>query len=550
MSDSSKSLLRAAASFFSGTMLSRISGLARDLIMAFAFGTQELLAAFLVAFRLAHLLRRLFAEGALQTAFIPQFEKLRHTHPQQASSFFVDLYATLALTLTLIIALAVGGGWLVLQYGNMGNDNNEVLFLTLLMAPSLLFICLFGLNNAFLQCEKHYFLPAVAPITFNAIWIIGLLCLQNYPVQQAMTYLCLFIVLASLCQWLMTARPTWHLLSSQYTLSFIRLIKNMRPFSKDVRCLIQPLLLCMLGVGASQINNALDALFARAANLEGPAYLWYAMRLQQLPLALFGIALAGALLPTLSRACKAQDNAKFNYFLTITLQRATALMLPITAGILLLGAPAINLVYGRGDFDTHSIIGTTSCLWAYGLGLIPMTFVLILAPAFYAKDNYALPTIASVSSMALNIALNSHFIFYLHWGATSVALATSISAWLNWLILALALRQNKDYGLRVIPEGCWPFAIATVVASAIVVWTQSQWSTQFMPWELYTAPSSISFSSALSDQLWQFISLAVLFLTSFAAISWKHCRSLLYTQAADSNFEFEAERRQAKTLSH
>lgn len=527
MSDSSNSLLRSATSFLSGTMLSRISGLARDLIMAFAFGTQELLAAFLVAFRLAFLLRRLFAEGALQTAFIPQFEKLRDTDSQQARSFFADLYATLALTLILIIAAGVGGGWLMLTYGNMDSGNQEVLLLTLMMAPSLLFICLFGLNNAFLQCQKSYFLPAAAPIAFNVIWIVGLLCLQNFPVQQAMIYLSLFIVFASFCQWFMTARPTWRLLCSINPYSLIHFIKNMRPFSQDVRRLTKPLFLSMIGVGATQINNGLDALFARTADLQGPAYLWYAMRLQQLPLALFGIALAGALLPALSRASKAQDTAKFHHFLTITLQRATAVMLPITAGILLFGADAINLVYGRGDFDTNSIVGTTSCLWAYGLGLIPMTFVLILAPAFYAQNNYSLPTIASGASMILNIALNSYFVFWLHWGATSVALATSMSAWLNWLILAVVLQQN--IGLKLLPEHCWPFLRATLVASVCVAWIQSLGQSHFLPWDIFAPTSTPSFPNAIIEKLWQFCSLAVLFMGLFAALSWKYCRSLLTT---------------------
>ena len=149
--DSIHSILRSAVGFFSGTALSRITGLLRDMSLAYAFGTDAALAAFFVAFRLSHALRRLFGEGALQSAFVPFFEELRKESPERAVRFFRDLNLLWTLILTLAIALGMGILFTYLHVAQGGASSNEVLYLTALMLPSLLPICLFGLNGSFLQ---------------------------------------------------------------------------------------------------------------------------------------------------------------------------------------------------------------------------------------------------------------------------------------------------------------------------------------------------------------------------------------------------------------
>lgn len=440
MQDTPHSILHSAKRFFSGTMVSRLSGLARDIAMAFAFGTDSALAAFLVAFRFAHLLRRLFGEGAFQTAFIPTFEELRQQSQQRAGRFFVDLYGSLTIFLVLLIAGGMVGCGLLLQGGSLSPGNAEITWLTLLMMPSLLFICLFGLNASLLQCDKHFFLPAVAPTAFNFFWIVGALSMMGMAPAQAMPWLALFVNGACCCQWFVTLPATWRIVDS---FGLDSVWKGIRLYTSDIRRLAHPLLLGMIGVGAAQINNALDAIFARYASAEGPAYLWYAIRVQQLPLALIGIALSGALLPALSRAIKSGDFDKYRHLLTSTLINCLWLILPITAALFLFAEWGITLLYGRGDFGAESILQTTHCLWGYGIGLVPMALILILAPGFYALNDYRTPMCASIASMAVNIALNSWFVFGLGWGATSVAIATSLSAWLNFFWLAVALRQAK-----------------------------------------------------------------------------------------------------------
>ncbi len=439
MQDSTHTIVSSAKRFFSGTMLSRLTGMLRDMALAFAFGTQDSLAAFLTAFRLSHLLRRIFGEGALQTAFIPHFEELRKDDAGRACRFFCDLTASLAALLSTLIVLAmlILGG--LLWQGNLSPGNREITFLTLVMMPSLLFICLYGMNASLLQCEKSYFTPSVAPVAFNGVWLVAIGCLAHLQATNAMPWLACAIIAACFGQWLITVPKTLAILR-RYGLAEMRSKVNL--YSADVRRLGKPLLLAVIGVGAAQINNALDTIFARYADAEGPAFLWYSIRVQQLPLALFGIAISGALLPPLSRAIKSQDLPKYRHFLEFALSRSIALMLPITLAFLVLGDSCINFIYGRGGFSDQSTLGTTQCLWAYGLGLIPMTLVLILAPAFYAQNNYHTPSTASVICMGVNVFLNALLVTVFGLGAASVALATSASAWINFFLLAIALRRD------------------------------------------------------------------------------------------------------------
>lgn len=418
--DTTRTIARTAAHFFSGTFLSRLSGLVRDMAMAFAFGTHPSTAAFLTAFRLAHLFRRLLGEGAMQTAFIPQFEKLKAEDPERALKFYLDLKKTLILILLGLISFGMCALWLF-------SGQSEILHLTKLMLPSLFFIALFGLNASFLQCHQHYFTPSVAPSLFNFIWIGSIFFLLQMPVERAMEWLSGGIILASFAQWLLTERKAATLFTPPKTKS------------SDLHHLIRPLLLGFVGVASTQINAVLDSLFARFADLEGPAYLWYAIRIQQLPLALFGIALSSALLPPLTRAVK--EIPKFCAFLRFALEWSIALMLPLTIALFLLGDYCVHLLFERGEFTFASTLATTKCLWAYAAGLVPMTLILIFAPALYAFNDYSSPSRASLIAMGMNCTFNFLLIF-LGYGAVSVAIATSISAWWQMFYLYFCLKRH------------------------------------------------------------------------------------------------------------
>ncbi len=464
--DSTHSIMRSAMRFLSGTALSRVSGMIRDVILAFSFGTHEALAALFVAFRLSHVCRRLFGEGALQSAFIPLFEEVRKESNEKAFVFFRDMTALWTTFLTLFTLLSMASLAIARAYIPFSEGTDEIISLMIILMPSLLPICLFGLNSSLLQCEKRYFTVGIAPTFFNLVIAFVALALHSFDPREAMPYVAVSIVVGCLFQWLATFIPA--LRSTENVLGKVRLFKNVSFFSPDIKRLWGPLTLGLIGVGASQINNAVDALFARAADPEGPAQLWFGLRLQQLPLALFGIALSGALLPPLSRAIQSENKSRYVHFLEFAIRRVIALLLPCTAFLLIVGMSAINAIYGRGDFQAHSVMTTTGCLHGYALALIPMGLIIVLAPAFYAKRNYSVPTKGACISLITNALFNAFFVFVLGWKAVSVAVATSLSSWINALYLYKKLTQ--DFGPVLSASGqrsCRRIVIAVTIASGI-----------------------------------------------------------------------------------
>jgi putative peptidoglycan lipid II flippase len=429
----------------------------RDTSMAFSFGSHPAIAAFMVAFRFSNLIRRLFGEGAMSSGFIPHFESVRTRSPEESVAFFRDLFMSLTVFLGGVILLAEGVLWGILKWGHLSQDGSQIVFLTMLMLPGILFICQFGLSSALLQCDKKFFLSGFAPVAFNAVWIVAVLRLKGTEPAAAMSWLSGAVVVAFFMQWAMTAPHLFQFLRKErFKISL---------FSQEVRSLFKFVSLGMLGIAATQINSALDGVFAFFASMEGPAYLWYAIRLEQLPLAMFGIALSAALLPSLSRAFAEKNNTRAHQLLNFVLRRGFSLIFPCVIGIFVLGLASINLIYGRGEFSNEATYQTTLCLWGYGIGLLPAVLVLIFAPAFYAQKDYRTPMIGTILSVIANIALNAIFVFGMGLGAFSIALATSISAWFNAWFLGSRLAIKSGTILDGPLMGSWAkTALCSLVA--------------------------------------------------------------------------------------
>lgn len=464
--DNSTTLVSSVKKFFSGTLLSRFTGLGREILMAAAFGTNPTVAAFWMAFRFSNLLRRLFGEGGLHVAFIPHFESLRKQDPKRAALFFHRLAMGLTVLLLLLTLMGEGIMGSFLVWGDLAKGNAEILRLTMILLPAITFICLYALNQSLLNCERSYFIPSVAPTVLNLIWMGAVIMLWNTPIEQAVEKLAMIIVFAFAAQWFFTVPKVYRYLSEGLG---PRWWEQKEKMGKEIFSLLRPLLLGLVGVGATQVNNALDALFARAADAEGPAILWYALRIQQLPLALLGVGLTGALLPPISRAIEANEREKYLHLLDFALKRTFVFMIPLTMGIFVLGFAGINLVYGHGEFTSRSIEETTRCLWAYGAGLLPMTLVLIFASAFYARKNYRIPTFLAVLSVCLNIFLNALFVFVFHMGAISIAFATTLAACLNMALLAFFLAKKEGISFRSLTNSFVKITLTTLFASSITL---------------------------------------------------------------------------------
>ncbi len=438
-SDSKESLSKGAVDFLTGTFMSRLTGMIRDLLMAYCFGVSAAVGSFLIAFRLSNLLRRLFGEGALLNGFIPFFEAKRRKQERGGAIFFRDLFWSLFCILLSIVLILETFLILIYQFSGLSLEVKQILFMLMIQLPGVIFICLFGLSMALLQCEKNFFIPGVAPVAFNIIWIIAILVLRNYPQNVAMNGLSIAVVAAFFLQWAATVAPI-----KKYCLSLISKKECFCPnlFQNDLRLMVSPVIFGIIGVAASQINSAMDILMVRFISPSGPALLSYANRVQQLPIALFAIAIASSLLPALSRAIKKDFFDDYINLLQHGLLRTFALLFPGMIGIFVLGLCSINLLYGRGQFTNDAILNTTTCLWSYGLGLIPSAFILLLAPAYYARRDYRTPMIGAILSMVINVSLNSVMIFALGFPVFTVAISTSITSFVNLFFLSKRLLVN------------------------------------------------------------------------------------------------------------
>lgn len=513
--DSSASIAGSLKDFFTGTAISRMTGLAREISMAVVFGTHPVIGAFWMAFRFANLLRRLFGEGALNAVFVPHFETLRGQDPIGGARFFYDLSTGVTLLLLTIIVAAEGilGGFLL--FASLEESSFYVIKLTMVMLPALVFICLYALNTSLLNCERSYFLPSVAPTLLNLAWIGAIFLVWQLPIERGVQYLAMLIVFAFALQWAVTVWPVFRYLTRTLGDKW----HHVRYSGKEILSLIRPFLLGLCGVAATQVNTALDALFAWVADPQGPAYLWYAIRLQQLPLALIGVGLTGALLPPMTRGIQRGEKAQSLHYLNFALLRAIQFMIPVTGSILALGCCSINLIYGHGAFTQEATYQTALCLWSYGLALLPMTIVLICASVCYAHTNYRAPTLFSMMAVVLNVTLNALFVYYMRLGAVSIALATVLSTCANAVFLMRFLKTT--YGLNL-KELFYDFAKILLATSIPVVMTVVLSSYFLHDNTLICLTSKILFPfvRTIWNQIFHFGVQTLFFMITFLASAW------------------------------
>lgn len=425
--------------FFSGTICSRASGFLRDLALAFAFGAHAHLAAFFVAFRFANLFRRLLAESSLSASFVPFFEEIRQKSPKRGGEFVRDL--TFSLLILLIGFLVISETALLSCRSFFSPENREIISLMIPMLPGIAFISLYAISSSLLQCEQRFFLPAFAPSLFNFTWALAACFLSLLPVSTAIQGLAWCTSLAFFVQWLVV-------FPSSYALFSRTLNKNerfsARLFPKEVRRVIKPFGYGLVGIGAVQINSALDAVFARCASLEGPAHLWYAIRVYQLPLALITVAFSSALLPSLSRAFEREDREGFVSIFSKSIEKCFTLLMPCTVAMILLAPSGLNLLFGRGAFTGGDVVETSLCLCGYAVGLIPYSLALLLTAVFHSRKEYVIPMRASIISVIVNILFNALFVFVFDLGAKSVAIATSLASLVQLAVLQQSLQLPAE----------------------------------------------------------------------------------------------------------
>lgn len=507
-------MIRSALHFLTGTLISRFGGFARDVLMAFYFGTFAETAGFFVAYRMANIFRRIFAEGALLNGFVPYYEHLALESKEKGFFFFRDLSFSMFVFLIGFVGVIEGLIWAL--HFHVPENVQYILKLSSIMLPALIFICLFGLFNSYVQCKGRFFLSGVIPLSFNMFWIAGILFSRHFQIEKALTCISWTILASFILQWIVAALFAMPSLRSEG--SFQSFLKPSF-FSSSVKSMIRPFFASVVGVSAMQINSGLDVIFARIASLEGPAYLSYAIRIQQLPIAFFGVSIASALLPMLS---KKLERGLYQEALSVvkeTLRKVSTVLIFCTFGLFSLGFVGLNVVYARGGFNALSLHHTLRSLWMYGTGLIPASLIIILAPIFYAQKDFKTPMKSSLLAVGANLILNSLFVFTLHFDAEGIAFATSLSSWLNcsYLIFHLHQKNFKLLDLTLL-KSLFKGTVAAVISFLIVQWIGYRYWGDTSWFSLTQQVDHVKILGSLYKQFFAFLSLSLMYSGFFLAL--------------------------------
>lgn len=425
-------------------LCSRILGLIRDQIFAGLF-PRALRDCFIVAFRTPNMLRDLFAEGALSTAFVTVFSQKSKQEGDEPAWQLAHRMLSLAVVAMSLLSLAgvllapliirlLAGGW----------DGEEwkipfTVTLARIMYPFILLVSLAAMVMGILNSRRVYGVPAMASSFFNIAsvaggWLIGWLLDPEFG-WKAMIGFSIGTLIGGLAQLLVQVPALYRL---GYRFRFVRDWRH-----PDVRRVLQLMWPAMIAGSAVQVNVLLNTIFASHLEIEdGPvSWLNYAFRLMQLPLGMFGVAVATVTLPVLSRVATEGITEQFRSVLGSANRLIIFLTLPSAVGLFILAEPIISLLYERGEFSAYETLATAAALRWYAIGLIFYACIKVIQPAFTAINRRMVPMYVALGSIVLNAAINSVFVFVLRLGHEALALCTAVIAFTNCSILYVVMHR-------------------------------------------------------------------------------------------------------------
>jgi putative peptidoglycan lipid II flippase len=479
------SLFKAASTVSLLTLVSRITGLARELLIASTFGASAMTDAFNVAFRIPNLFRRMFAEGAFSQAFVPVLAATKASHGEDATRLLVDRVASvlvwvLLLTCVLGVAAAPLLVWAMasgLQQDPRGFDAAVVM--TRWMFPYIGFMSLVALSAGVLNTWKRFAVPAATPVLLNlsmiaAAWF-GAPWLKTQGIEPVYA-LGAGVMVGGMLQ-LAVQIPALLRLG---LLPKLRLgAKGVREAWADpaTRSIAKLMLPALLGVSVAQISLLINTQIASHLQAGSVSWLTYADRLMEFPTALLGVALGVVLMPQLAGARAANDTQKYSAMLDWGLRLVVLLAVPSAVALLTFAQPLVATLYHYGAFTDGDVLQTTRALMGYGLGLLGLVAIKVLAPGFYANQDIKTPVRIAIVVLVLTQLLNLVLVpYFQHAG---LALAIGIGALINasWLLIGLIRRGSYQplpgwgrFGLQVV------FASALLAAflwwaASVVSWT-------------------------------------------------------------------------------
>ena len=426
------------------TLISRILGLVRDVVFARYFGAQLVMDAFLVANRIPNMLRRFFAEGAFSAGFVPVMARYREGGNHDKAREFVDAvsgtFGVVLFIVTLLGVIAAPILVLVVAPGFVGEGGDLDLAALMLRFtfPYLFFVSLTAFAGGILNTYGRFGVPAFTPVILNVVLIAAAVWLSP-RLEEPIMALAYAVLIAGVCQLL-------------FQLPFLARIHALprpkwAPRHKGVGRAWKLMVPAIFGSSAAQINILLGGIIASMLPVGSISYLYFSDRLMEFPLGIFGIALGTVTLPYLSRLWARGDKTTFTQTLDWSLKLALLIAVPAAIGLFVLAKPLVATLFFGGVFDIHAVRMTAMALQAYAVGLVGFSFVKILAPAYFAREETKTPVRIALIALLLNLVLSVGLAWTMsakglagpHVG---LAAATSVAAMLNAMLLYRGLRKD------------------------------------------------------------------------------------------------------------
>lgn len=437
------SLAKKFASVGSATMASRLLGFVREAMIAAFLGAGPVADAFYAAFRFPNLFRRLFAEGAFNSAFVPLFAKELEGGGKPAARLFAEqILSVLIVVLLLLSALAMifmpflVGTIIAPKFAEDPEKFELTVLLTRIMFPYLMAMSLVAMFSGILNSFRRYFLAAFAPVILNIVFIAvltsaGVFSLDDPALGKAMAW---GVFTSGILQLLLLV---YGLKKEGFHLSL-----RMPRVSPPVKRLLILAVPTAIAGGITQVNLLVGQIIASAQS-GAIAVMNYADRLMQLPLGIIGISIGVVLLPELSRALKAKDAQEAENLQNKSLEFGLGLTVPAAVGLFMLNLPLVALVYERGAFDRETAEITSNVLAGFAIGLPAFVLIKIFQPSYYAREDMRTPMWFSGANAVINIVLS--LLLFPVYGVTGLAIATSIAGWTNAILLWGSLHFGNHF---------------------------------------------------------------------------------------------------------
>ena len=452
-----KGLLGSSVIVATMTMLSRILGLARDVVIATLFGAGSHADAFFVAFKIPNFLRRLFAEGAFNQAFVPVLAEMSAQDNKELLKTTVSKVAgSLLLILTLVTVIALVAApvlALVFAPGFSGDGNKLGLTADMLRItfPYLLLISMTGFLGSLLNHAKRFVIPALTPVLLNLSLITAALWLAPQMTVPVMAL-----------AWGVLAAGILQLALQLPFVAQLGLLVRPRLGFSDVRVkqVMKLMLPAMFGVSVAQINLLLDTVLASLLQSGSVSWLYYSDRLMELPLGVFGIAIATVILPGLSQRHATKSPQAFSDTLDWALRMVLLIGVPAAIALALLAEPLITTLFHYGAMGDRDVLFSAASLRAYALGLLFFMLIKVLAPGYFARQDMRTPVRIGIWAMASNMMFNLLLVW--QFDHVGLAMATSLSALLNATLLGVGLYRQKIWRPSI---GWGVFSLRVLLAS-------------------------------------------------------------------------------------